>query len=173
MSDIVVRLAQDSDLETARSVLRAGYAQYEKSFPEESWTAYLADILDLEGRAGESELLIAERDGRVVGCVSYFRPGSQTSYPTDSFSEHWPPEWAAFRLLSVDPAARGGGVGRRLTEVCIERARAAGAPALGLHTTAPMKVARAMYERMGFERAPTYDFHPADEVSVEGYRLIL
>ena len=35
-----------------------------------------------------------------------------------------------------------------------------GAPVLGLHTTAPMKVARAMYERMGFERAPRYDFRP-------------
>ena len=173
MPDIAVRLAHDSDLEAARSILGAAYAQYADSFPEGSWTVYLADILDLEGRSSESELLIAQRDGRLVGSVSYFPPGSKASYPTDSFSEHWPADWAAFRLLAVDPAARGGGVGRRLTEVCIERARATGAPAVGLHTTEPMKVARDMYERMGFERAPAYDFHPSDEVSVEAYRLEL
>lgn len=173
MSDIAVRLAHDSEIDMARSILGSAYAQYEDSFPVENWVTYLADILDLEGRASASELLVAERDGNIVGCVSYFPPGSKTSYPSDSFSEHWPPEWAAFRLLAVDPLARGGGVGRRLTEVCIEKARDHGAPAVGLHTTAAMTVARGMYERLGFERAPKYDFHPSDEISVEAYRMEL
>jgi GNAT superfamily N-acetyltransferase len=173
VSEIAVRVAHDDEIEKARAVLGAAYGQYESEFPPENWAPYLVDILDLEGRASASELLIAERDGEVLGCVSYFPPGSKTSYPSDSFSEHWPPEWAAFRLLAVDPSARGGGVGRRLTEVCIERARAQGAPAMGLHTTAPMKVARSMYERMGFERAPKYDFHPSPQIAVEAYKLEL
>lgn len=134
---------------------------------------YLKDILDLEGRAAASELVIAERDDEIVGCVSYYPPGAKMSYPSDSFSEHWPADWSAFRLLAVHPSARRGGVGRRLTEACIERARSQGAPAVGLHTTAPMAVARAMYERMGFERAPRYDFQPGPKVLVEAYRLLL
>lgn len=173
MAEIDVRIAREDELESARSVLGAAYAEYESSFPQENWTPYLVDILDLEGRASASELLIAERAGRIVGCVSYFPPGSKTSYPSDSFSEHWPADWAAFRLLAVDPSARGGGVGRRLTEVCIGRAREQGAPAVGLHTTEPMKVARAMYERMGFERAPRFDFHPSPQIAVEAYSLDL
>ena len=173
MAQVSVRLAKDSDLEPARSVLATAYAEYETSFPAENWRPYLNDILDLEGRASASELLVAERDGEVVACVSYFPPGAKMSYPSDSFSEPWPTEWAAFRLLGVDLAARGSGVGRILTETCIERARAGGAPAVGLHTTAPMFVARAMYERMGFERAPTYDFRPGPEILVEAYRLLL
>ncbi|HWC13481.1 MAG TPA: GNAT family N-acetyltransferase [Actinomycetota bacterium] len=173
MSEIQVRVGDDADMEAARSVLQAAYAEYSKSFPEESWTPYLADILDLEGRADVSNLLIAQNHGQVVGCVSYYPPGSKASYPSDSFTAHWPDEWASFRLLAVDPAARGLGVGRRLTELCIERARGAGATAVGLHTTDVMEVARAMYERMGFERAPTYDFHPSDEIAVEAYRLTL
>ena len=112
MAEIAVRGARQEDIEIARSILSAAYAEYQSSFPEENWAIYLADIIDLEGRASASELLVAERDGEMVGCVSYFPPGSKTSYPSDSFSEHWPPEWAAFRLLAVDPAARGGGVGR-------------------------------------------------------------
>ena len=173
MSSITIRVAREQDVEAARSILGKAYGEYESFFPAENWVPYLADILDLEGRAEASELMVAELDGELVACVSYFPPGAKMSYPSDSFSEHWPVEWSAFRLLAVDPSARGKGVGRLLTEACIERARTEGAPALGLHTTQPMAVARAMYERMGFERAPRFDFRPGPEVLVEAYRLLL
>ena len=172
-SDVSVRTGGDEDIESARAVLAAGYAEYEKVFPAENWAPYIKDILDLEGRASESELVVAESDGTIVGCVSYFSPGAKASYPTDSFSEHWPSDWAAFRLLAVDPAARRRGIGRLLTEACIARAREQGAPTLGLHTTEPMAVARAMYERMSFERALRYDFRPSPTILVEAYRLLL
>jgi GNAT superfamily N-acetyltransferase len=171
--EITIRTAGSDAVAGARSILAAAYAEYESSFPPENWVRYFADILDLEGRASASQLLIAEGNGEMVGCVSYFPPGSKTSYPSDAFSEHWPDDWAAFRLLAVAPSARGQGVGRRLTEVCIEKAREQGAPTLGLHTTQPMKVARAMYERLGFERAPKYDFHPSPQIAVEAYQLDL
>jgi GNAT superfamily N-acetyltransferase len=173
MSTILVRVGGGADIDPARRILRAAYAEYERSFPAANWAPYLEDILDLEGRADESQLLVAEREGDLVGCVSYFPPGSKASYPSDSFSERWPDDWGAFRLLAVDPQARGGGVGRRLTDECIDRARRDGAIALGLHTTAPMTVARAMYERMGFERVAQYDFRPGPTVLVEAYRMLL
>lgn len=169
----VIRSAQDTDIEPARAVLRAAYAQYQDAFPPENWTPYLADILDLEGRAAASELLVVEREGRVVACVSYYPPGAEMSYPSESFSEQWPAGWAAIRLLAVDPDARGSGVGRLLTEACIERARNDGAGGIGLHTTSQMSVARAMYERMGFSRAPRYDFQPSPSILVEAYQLVL
>ena len=173
MSTASFRPGTDRDMEPARAVLGRAYARYESALPPANWAAYLTDILDLEGRANESELIVAELDGVLVGCVSYFPPGAKASYPSDAFAKHWPAEWSAFRLLAVDPVAQGRGVGRRLTLECIERARAAGAPALGLHTTAPMQIAREMYERMGFERVPAYDFRPGGEVLVEAYRLLL
>jgi GNAT superfamily N-acetyltransferase len=173
MSRRVIRVAADSEFEEASAVLAAAYAEYERAFPAENWAPYLRDILDLEGRAAASELLVAELDDRIAACVSFFPPGAKMSYPSDSFSEHWPEEWSAFRLLAVHPSARGAGLGRELTVACIDRAREQGAPALGLHTTAPMQVARMMYERMGFERAPRYDFRPGPHVLVEAYRLLL
>ena len=173
MSDVSIRLAKDADVQRARSILREAYAQYEADMPAENWTRYQADILDLEGRADASELLVAEMFEEVVACVSYYPPGAEVAYPSPTFSETWPKEWAAFRLLAVHPTARHLGVGRLLTEACIERAESAGAPAVALHTTAPMKVAREMYERMGFERVPQYDFQPSPEVLVEAYRLLL
>ena len=172
-SDADVRVAQSSEFDEARGILRAAYTEYESRFPAENWVPYLADILDLEGRAEASQLLIATREGRMVGCVSYFPPGAKASYPSDAYSERWPDDWSAIRLLAVDPAARKGGIGKLLTEACIDRARSAGAPTMGLHTTAPMEVARRMYERMGFVREPRFDFRPGPTVLVEAYRLDL
>ena len=172
-SSVTVRLARDDERETARALLAAAYAQYEEALPPENWRRYRADILDLEGRSGTSDLLVAELDGAIVGCVNYYPPGLEVSYPSDSFSEPWPREWSAFRLLAVDPSARGLGIGRALTEECLARSRAQGAPAVGLHTTPFMNVARALYERMGFRRAPAYDFHPAPTILVEAYCLEL
>lgn len=93
----------------------------------------------------------------------------------------WPSGWAGLRALGVDPAMRGLGIGRRLMGECLDRARALGAPVLCLHTAAFMTAAVTIYERMGFERAPEYDFDPRDvdesdlsePVTVIGYRIDL
>jgi ribosomal protein S18 acetylase RimI-like enzyme len=54
-------------------------------------------------------------------------------------------------MLVVEPAARGRGIGRRLTEACITRAKCDGASVIALHTSPAMQVALAMYLKMGFE----------------------
>jgi len=59
-----------------------------------------------------------------------------------------------FRLLTVDVAARGRGVGAALVRECI--GRAAG-HLLIIHTTQWMEAARRMYERLGFDRRPDRD----------------
>lgn len=168
-----VREARDDETERVRELLAAAYGQYEAAFPRENWLRYLDDILNVESRRNVSTTLVAEIDELIVGCVSYYPPGAQTSYPSESYSEHWPADWSAIRLLAVGPPARGKGVGRVLTEACIERSKTDGAVAIGLHTTQEMAVARAMYERMGFVRAPDYDFQPGPQICVEAYQLSL
>jgi GNAT superfamily N-acetyltransferase len=87
-------------------------------------------------------------DGQVLGTVTlYLAPGSM----------QWRPDDAMFRLLAVDPAARGRGIGRALLQACLDRARAAGKRRLALHTTEWMATARGMYERAGFVREPEGD----------------
>ena len=90
MSDIDIRVANAVSFESAREILDAAYSEYASSFPPENWAPYLQDILDLQGRSAESELLVAERDGEMLGCVSYFPPGSKAEYPTDATSEPGP-----------------------------------------------------------------------------------
>jgi predicted N-acetyltransferase YhbS len=171
---VSVRDAGPADHPAVRELLRAAYQQYETDLPPGGMEYYLADLLDLEGRAEGSRLLVAERRGRLAGTVTFFPDAAVEGLG-------WPSGWAGFRALGVDPALRRLGVGRRLTRECLDRARAVGAPVLCLHTAAFMTAAVAMYEGMGFQRAPEYDFDPRDisptdlgeTITVIAYRIDL
>lgn len=55
----------------------------------------------------------------------------------------------------VDEAGRGQGIGRSLTNVAIDRARAAGAKSVGLTSRPAREAANALYSSMGFARRDT------------------
>jgi ribosomal protein S18 acetylase RimI-like enzyme len=138
---LTVRAATSTDHEAADRVARAAFREYESEYPD--WIPVLRDGRPMARIAGEGELLIAEKDGAIVGCVGYIPPGR-------SRNPVFKPEWAALRFMAVDPAHRGLGISRALAEECVRRARRDGATALALFTSPAMKVAVAMYQRMGF-----------------------
>ncbi len=51
----------------------------------------------------------------------------------------------------VDESARGSGIGEMLTDAAIDRARAAGAKAVGLTSRPAREAANRLYLRLGFE----------------------
>jgi predicted N-acetyltransferase YhbS len=146
-----VRDARPADHPAVRGVLLAAYQEYASVMPPPVFDRYLADLLDLDSRSRTGRLLVAEHEGRIVGTV--------TSYD-DAAAEGvgWPSGWAGLRALGVDPAARRLGIGHALVEACLERAGAAGAAVLCLHTADFMTAAVAMYLGMGFRRVPSFDF---------------
>lgn len=171
---LVIRDARTDEIDAISQILLDAYQQY---MPEatgitdpgliEAFEGYREEIADVKSRWDVTVQIVAEDDGVLVGSVTYFRPGG------DGDNHELPRAWAGIRLLGVPPAFRGKGIGRALTDECIRRARADGAPVVGLHTTTLMDVARAMYQRMGFVRVPEYDFFPVPDFTVETYRLDL
>jgi ribosomal protein S18 acetylase RimI-like enzyme len=79
---------------------------------------------------------------------------------------------AGIRLLAVMPECRGQGIGKALTQFCIEQARELGKAKVILHSTKAMATAWTMYERMGFERLAEIDFKQGN-LDVFGFRLNL
>jgi GNAT superfamily N-acetyltransferase len=66
---------------------------------------------------------------------------------------------AKLRLLLVDPAARGTGLGRRLVEQCIAFSRTAGYRKLVLWTHSHLTAARAIYRKTGFKKLRRTEVH--------------
>jgi GNAT superfamily N-acetyltransferase len=148
-------------------LLRDAYLEYKEAFPPQSWESYQENIMDVRSRLNESELIVAEVKGQLAGAVTLYLDTSHL------IPEVWPPGWAGIRLLGVHLQFRGRGIGRSLIEECIRRCRKRKIKTIGLHTAAIMKVARRLYECMGFVRAPEHDFHPAADVVIMAYRLPL
>ena len=160
-----IRDATAADAEEAGRIVLEAYRSVPGYEAEPGYEVELADVAARLPPAGD--VLVAERDGRLLGCAT-FVPG-----PDSPLAEHMEPGEAGIRMLGVDAAARGQGVGRRLVETCIERARQRGCTAVFLHSTTYMHAAHRMYARLGFQRAPDRDWDPFPGLRLLAFRLPL
>lgn len=117
---------------------------------------YRNELQDVAARAGACPLLVAVgRDGTLLGGVTYV-PG-----PDNPMSELEKDGEAGIRMLAVDPAAQGLGVGRALTLACLERARREGRSGVALYTRPANVPSQRLYESLGFVRDPDRDWQYA------------
>ena len=127
---------------------------------------YEAVLRDVADRSRSAEVAVAVVDGAIAGTVTYV--GGLGPY-----AESDDPEASWIRMLAVDPAFRGQGVGAALVEWCVARARESGRARLVLHTTDPMRDAQRLYARLGFDRAPDLDWEGQRGNWLRGYRMEL
>ncbi len=161
--DIQVRPASGlPEIEAAGRVVAAAYV--DSGFGDEY---YQAVLLDARSRAEQAELLVAvDEAGGVLGTVTYTRAGGE-------LAEVSRPGEAEFRMLGVDPAAQGRGVGEALVLACVARARRDGASAVAICTMDLMQGAQRIYGRLGFVRDPERDWRPRPTVQLLGFVLTL
>ena len=114
---------------------------YLLSYPEESTHTVQqeADFLKQKTESADEIELLAELDGKVVGSAGISCVGRKEKI-----------RHRAEFGISVDKAYWGLGIGRALTEGCIECAGAAGYVQLELEAVAENKNALALYRSVGF-----------------------
>ena len=149
MSELTVRPVLPAEHDALGELTVAAY----RSVPGDSSTtpSYETTLRDVAARARNAVVLVAlDADGTLLGGVTYV-PGPG---PLAEFEDEGD---AGIRMLAVAPAAHRRGVGRRLVESCIARARVDGRRRIVLHTSPSMIAAQALYGSLGFVRAPGLD----------------
>jgi ribosomal protein S18 acetylase RimI-like enzyme len=105
--------------------------------------------LPWEYAAPRGRLLLATVSGKLAGCCA-LRPLDGVDHA----------DACEMKRLYVRPAFRGLGLGRRLVEATLDRARQADYACVLLDTLSDMESARALYDDLGFVEIPPYYFNP-------------
>jgi ribosomal protein S18 acetylase RimI-like enzyme len=133
----VIRLAVRDDIDTVTALLIAFRDWWGTSTPsDETFRTTVATLLE----DPNTEFLLAGEDG--VAQLRY-RLSAWTG-TEDCWLED----------LYVRDSARGSGLGRALTEACVERARARGCRRIELDVNEQNATAIALYQRCGFSTEP-------------------
>jgi ribosomal protein S18 acetylase RimI-like enzyme len=151
--DVAVQEAEPRDLDEVEALVKLAYAEFKGFFPETAWSAWM-DNIGTVVHAETGLILAVLESGKIVGVVKFYPDAAASNMG------YWPPGAAAIRILAVHPAYRGRGLGRRLVQECLDRARSLRIPALYLYTGVFMEAARRLYESLGFQRTPEYDKNP-------------
>ena len=163
---LLIRPVRPEEYESLGDLIVAAYHAIPYRMPHQD--IYDVQLRDVARRATTSCVLAAVTPaGELLGGVTY------VSGPDDPYSEELQEGEAGIRMLAVDPATQGHGVGRALTTACLDRARSEGRRRMVLHTGTWMPAAIHLYEELGFSRAPEIDFSPAPGIELMGYALDL
>ena len=126
MKEILIRKARKSDLPAIQRLL----------------STYFLDIEELK----PEDFMLAEREGKVLGCAALIRGVYLESTSSESASSE--KEFLEIHSIAVHPNFRGKGVGSRLVAHFISESVGQDTE-LYARTTAP-----GFFEKMGFEKIP-------------------
>lgn len=144
---VTIRPATPDDYPAIGELTTAAYVTAGHVAPDDIYAQILVDMA-----ARQRDLYVAEVDGHVAGAVNIVTPGSehcQVAYDNEG----------EFRMLAVAPQYQGRGIGRALVQFVLDQAQAQGLQRVAITTMTTMTSAQAMYEAMGFHRAPERDWN--------------
>src|SRR5215210_2795567 len=140
-AEYIVRNAAPGEFESLGNLMVEVYSRLD-GFPKpDEQPAYynmLANIGTFAAKPGTELLVAISKDGQIAGGVVYFNDmqyyGSGGTATTEKNA-------AGFRLLAVDTAARGKGLGKLLTNECIRKAKEKNLSQVIIHSTKAMQTA--------------------------------
>lgn len=161
---VVVRAAVPADHPAVARLTVAAY-RADGQLSGAAGESYAPVLADVSARAVAGELLVATdpAGAEVLGSVLFVLPGS-------GYAELSRPGEAEFRMLAVEPAAQGRGVGEALVHACLDRARQEGCGAVVICARSFSAPAHRLYARLGFVREPDRDWSPLPGVELLALR---
>lgn len=162
---VVFRRAVPADFPEVRRITRDAYLQAGHFAADHPYMSVLEDV---EHRAEHAQVWVAEASGKVVAAVTLTFAGRPYS-EIDQDGE------MEFRMLAVDPAHQGSGVGHAMVVKIAEHARKLpGIEAISITSARFMERAHALYASFAFRRTPERDWHvPGEYVLLWVFRLEL
>jgi ribosomal protein S18 acetylase RimI-like enzyme len=147
MQNYTFRDANIADLQELKSLGQNSFGQYKNHLTEENWqklNVYLTGESTYHELLGKSRCFVCIHENAIVGMAFFLSSGN----PTEVFQE----DWSYMRMVGVNKAYGGKGIGKYLIKQCLAYAKETGEKAVALHTSEFMDAARHIYESMGFCR---------------------
>src|SRR5258706_6528286 len=141
----IYRQGSPSEKQSLRQLGIHSYNQFSKVLSPEDWATldrFLNNDNMWDQLVNNLKIFVCEEDSKLIGMAYLVPSGNPTRI--------YPDDWAYVRMVGVDPAYRGKGIAKRLTQICVDYARASGEKTVGLHTSEKMDDARHIYESIGF-----------------------
>jgi ribosomal protein S18 acetylase RimI-like enzyme len=121
-------------------ITKENWQEWEEKFNNESTYTQLFDV---------GTCFVCDRKDEIAGVAFIIPKGN----PYKWFDANW----SYIRLVGVNPKSAGIGIGRKLTELCIEEARKNGENTIALHTSEFQDAARHIYESLGFQKLKEFE----------------
>jgi len=162
---VTFRRAVPEDFPEVRRITRDAYVRAGHFAADHPYISVLEDV---EHRAEHAQVWVAEAAGKVVAAVTL-------TFAGQPYSEVARDGELEFRMLAVDPAHQGGGLGRTVVREIVAHARQLpGTEAISITSATFMERAHGLYESLGFRRAPERDWYvPGEDVLLWAFRLEL
>ena len=145
--NITYRHGTKNDLPKLKDLAVNSWRQFQPKLTTENWKklfdnlsndATYAELLD------KSTCFVSTTDRNEIIGMAFLVPKGN---PTEIYDN----DWCYIRFVTVDPKFEGQGIGRKLTNLCIDTARKNNETVIALHTSELMDSARHIYESLGFK----------------------
>jgi len=140
------RKGKNDDVEQLRLLGLVSWKQFQSDLTPDNWQKLFNNLNRKETYVdllAQSYCIVCENDdGTIIG-MAFLVPNGN---PTDIYHT----DWCYIRFVSVHPDFSGKGIGRQLTQECINMAKHNKEHTIALHTSEMMYKARHIYENLGF-----------------------
>ncbi|MEE9095389.1 GNAT family N-acetyltransferase [Arthrobacter nitrophenolicus] len=162
---VILRRAVPADFPEVRRITRDAYSRAGHFAADHPYMSVLENV---EHRAEHAQVWVAESAGKVIAAVTL-------TFAGQPYSEIARDRELEFRMLAVDPAHQGGGVGRAVVREIVEHARRLPeTEAISITSATFMERAHNLYQSLGFRRAPERDWYvPGEDVLLWVFTLEL